>query len=183
MAVTFVKPELNQVIKRKSDGAMFRVIADCDEYSLIYRLPTLDDLLNLIKLDFDDYDELGSRYAQWLKGDSTVTPLLFSENLPPQRDLSSELGLLKALHEMSQSPWNELWEWQLSRIYVKRPYVKSDDDYDDDDYYGRYNRYNRYDHYYDYDDDDDDDDSAPAYPPKPLGAGQKPRSLCFARSA
>lgn len=161
MAVTFVKPELNQVIKRKSDGAMFRVIADCDEYSLIYRLPTLDDLLNLINCDFDDYDELCSRYAQWLKDDSTVTPLLFSENLPPQRDLSSELGLLKALHEMSQSPWNELGEWQLSRIYVKRPYVKSDDDYDDDDYYGRYNRYNRYnryDHYYDYDDDDDDDD-------------------------
>ena len=130
MAVTFVKPELNQVIKRKSDGAMFRVIADCDEYSLIYRLPSLDDLLNLINCDFDDYDELCSRYAQWLKGDSTVTPLLFSENLPPQYDLSTELGLLKALHDMSLSPWNELGEWQLSRIYVKRPYVKSDDDYD-----------------------------------------------------
>lgn len=149
MAVTFVKPELNQVIKRKSDGAMFRVIADCDEYSLIYRLPSIDDLLNLINCDFDDYDELDSRYAQWLKGDSTVTPLLFSDGMPPQYDLSSDQGLLKALHDISLSPWNELGEWQLSRIYVKRPYVNSYDDYDDDDYYDRYY------------DEDDEEESAP----------------------
>ena len=157
MAVTFVKPELNQVIRRKSDGAMFRVIADCAEYSLIYRLPSLNDLLELIELDFDDYDELCSRYLQWLKGDSTVTPVLFGDSLPPQHDLSTDLGLLKALHDMSSSPWNELGEWKLYRIYIKRPYVSSDDedDYDDGDYF-----YERYDHYYD--DDEDDEDLDPA---------------------
>ncbi len=162
MAVSFVKPKLGPVLRHKKNGTLYRMVAEGDAYSLAYQLPAQDKLLALVGISAADYDELCTRYARWEQGDAASTPLLWSEGLPPEYDLSQPEGVRAALMQLQHSPWLQLGTWQLKRIYIKRPQVQTYDEYEEERELERYERERAYGYrrryYDDYLDDDDDAD-------------------------
>ena len=108
MAVSFVKPKLGPVLRHKKNGTLYRMVAEGDAYSLAYQLPTQDKLLALVGISAADYEELRARYARWEQGDAASFPLLWSEGLPPEYDLSQPEGVRAALMQLQHSPWLQL---------------------------------------------------------------------------